>query len=180
VLAAAKQRPVDDTIADINAPLDDVQSFRTFPGGMPPGFTPLEAGIRALRGAQRMIGMAARTAIEGPLPEFAGRTPLAASDLLQRVRLGPGRPGSYVFTVRVPVDTPSPPAGTALQAPSAEPLGRQVARQLHGAITAANAAAARATLDDLTAFDDTVTAGVSAIDGEPLGDDTDGDLLAGG
>ncbi len=162
MLAAAEQRPADDIVVDINAPLDDVQSFRTFPDGMPPGCTPLEAGIRALHGVQRMIGIAARTAIEGPLADVAGRTPLAAGDLLQRVRLGPGRPGSYVFTVRVPVDTPSPPADTALQAPSAEPLGRQVARQLHEAITAANAAAAQAALDDLTAFDDTVTAGVSA------------------
>ena len=34
--------------------------------------------------------------------------------------------------------------------------------ELHEAITAANAAAAQATLDDLTAFDSTVTAGVSA------------------
>lgn len=162
VLAVAEGRPADDIIMDINAPLDDVQSFRTFPDGMPAGFTSLEAGIRGLLSVQRMIGIAARTAIDGPLPEFAGRIPPGASDLLQRVRLGPGRPGSYVLTVRVPVDSPSPPAGTAQQAQPEEPLGRQVARQLHETITAANAAAVQATLDNLTAFDDTVTAGVSA------------------
>lgn len=162
VLAAAEQRPADDIIVDINAPLDDIQSFRTFPEGMPPGFTPLEVGIRALQGVQSMIGIAARTVVEGPLPEFAGGTPPTASNLLQRVRLGPGRPGSYVFTVRVPVDAPSRSTDTTPQAQPDEPLGRQVARQFHEAITAASAATTRATLDDLTAFDETATAGVSA------------------
>ena len=162
VLAAAERRPADDIIVDINAPLDDIQSFRTFPDGMPPGFTSLEAGIRDLRSVQRMIGIAARTAIDGPLPGFAGRTPSAASGLLQRVRLAPGHPGSYVLTVRVPVDPPSPPADSGELVQSAEPLGRQVGRQLHEAITAANTATTQATLDDLTAFDDALTAGVSA------------------
>jgi hypothetical protein len=162
VLADAEQRPVDDIIVDINAPLDDIQSFRTFPEGMPPGFTPLEVGIRALQGVQSMIAIAARTVVEGPLPEFAGGTPPTAAELLRRVRLGPSRPGSYVFTVRVPVDAPPRPLDTAPRAQPEEPLGRQVARQFHEAVTAASAASAQATLKDLTAFDDTVTAGVSA------------------
>jgi hypothetical protein len=161
VLAAAEQRSADDIIVDINAPLDDIQSFRTFPEGMPPGFTSMEAGIRALQGVQSMIGIAARTVIEGPLPEFTGGIPPAASDLLQRVRLGSGRPGSYVFTVRVPVDPPTRPVDTEPPSQLGEPLGRQVARQFYEAISAANTAATRATVDDLTAFDDTVTAGVS-------------------
>ncbi len=162
VLAAVEQRPADEIIGDINAPLDDIQSFRTFPEDMPPGFTSLEVGVRALRGVQNMIGIAVRTVIEGPVLEFAGRTPPIASDLLQRVRLGPGRPGSYVFTVRVPVDAPARPADIEPRPRPDEPLGRQVARQLFEAITAVNAATAGATLDDLTAFDDTITAGVSA------------------
>jgi len=161
VLAAAEQRPADDIIVDINAPLDDIQSFRTFPEGTPPGFTTLEAGIRALQGVQSMIGVAARTVVEGPLPELASGTPPTAADLLQRVRLGPGRPGSYVFTVRVPVDVPSRPSDTAPLTQLEEPLGRQVARQFHEAMTAVSTASAHATLEDLTAFDDTVTAGVS-------------------
>ena len=162
VLAAAEQRPAEDIIVDINAPLDDIQSFRTYPEGMPPGFTALGVGIRALKGVQNMIGIAARTVVEGPLPEFAGEAPPTATDLLQRVRLGPGRAGSYVFTVRIPVDVPSPPAHAASGARPEEPLGRQVARQFHEAMTAVSAASAQATFEDLTAFDDTVTAGVSA------------------
>jgi hypothetical protein len=162
VLADAEQRPVDDIIADISAPLDDIQSFRTFPEGMLPGFTALEAGIRALRSVQSMIRIAARTAVEGPLPEFTGRVPPPAKDLMQRVRLGPGRPGSYVFTVRVPVDASARPGAAAPPAQPGEPLGRQTARQFYEAITAASAATAAVTRGDLAAFDDTVTAGVSA------------------
>ncbi|MGD0605943.1 MAG: hypothetical protein ABSA53_20425 [Streptosporangiaceae bacterium] len=162
VLAVAEQRSADDILVDIYAPLDDIQSFRTFPEGMPPGFTSLKGGIRALHCVQSMIGIAARTVVEGPLPKFAGGVPTTASDLMQRVRLGPGHPGSYVFTVRVPVDAPSQHADPGSRAQPDEPLGRQVARQFYEAITAANAATAHATLGDLAAFDNTLTAGVSA------------------
>jgi hypothetical protein len=153
VLTTVEQRPADDIAVDIGAPLEDVQSFRTFPEGMPSGFTPLDVGVSALTGVQTMIGVAARTVTEGPRPEFRNRTPADVNGLLHRVRLGPGRPGSYVFTVRVPVDVPDG---------QDEPLGRQAARQLHEAVTAVRVATERAERDGLTAFDDTVTAGVSA------------------
>jgi len=161
VLTVVEQRPADDIIVDINAPLDDIQSFRTFPEGTPQGFTSLAMGIRTLHGVQSMIGTAARTVFDGPLPEFPPGTSSTVSDLLQRVQLGPSRPGSYVFTVRMPVDTLSRSASDEPQAQQDEPIGRQVARQLHEAITVTRDATTRATRDDLTAFDDAVTAGVS-------------------
>ena len=129
VLTVVEERPADDIIVDINAPLDDIQSFRTFPEGMPQGFTSLATGIRALRGVQSMIGTAARTVFEGPLPEFPAGTPSTVSDLLQRVQLGPGRPGSYVFTVRMPVDTPSQSPSEEPHAQQDEPIGRRVSRR---------------------------------------------------
>jgi hypothetical protein len=153
VLTTVEQRPADDIVVDISAPMDDVQSFRSFPEGMPSGFTSLNAGIDALRAVKNMIGVAARTAVEGPLPEFSRGRSTAASRLLRRVRLSPGRPGSYTFNVRVPVDAPDG---------KDEPLGRQTARQLHEAVTAIRTATERAERNDLTAFDDAVTAGVSA------------------
>lgn len=153
VLTTVEQRPADDIAVDISAPLDDVQSFRSFPADMPSGFTPLNTGIDILQAVRNMIGIAVRTVIEGPLPEFSRGKPTAASSLLRRVRLGPGRPGSYTFTVRVPVGTPDR---------DEESLGRQAARQLHEAITAIRAATERVDRDGLTAFDDVVTAGVSA------------------
>jgi hypothetical protein len=153
VLTTVEQRPGDDIVMDISAPLDDVQSFRTFPEGMPSGFTSLNAAIDALQTVKNMIGLSARTVVEGPLPELPHGRSATASGLLRRVRLGPGRPGSYTFTVRVPVDAPNG---------EGEPLGRQVARQLHDAVTAIRVATERAERDGLTAFDDAVTAGVSA------------------
>jgi hypothetical protein len=165
VLATAERRPVGEVVVDINAPLDDIQSFRTASEGMPPGYTSLEAGIRGLRAVRSLLSVAARTVIEGPQPEFGGRIPPAASELLHRVRLGLGRPGSYIFTVRVPVGLAAPPADALDDAPHTqpeEPLGRQVARQVHEAVTAASAATARATREDPSAFDEALTAGVSA------------------
>jgi hypothetical protein len=156
VLAAAEHRPVDDIAVDIGAPADDVQSFRTFPDGMPAGFIPLKSGIDVLRSVQALLGGAARTVLEGPLPQFSGKAPPSVSDLLRRVRLGPAQPGSYVVTVRVPANGPDDPGGPA------EPLGRQAARQLHEAVTAVRAATDLAGDDGVTAFDDAVTAGVSA------------------
>jgi hypothetical protein len=153
VLTAAEERAADDILVDISAPLDDVQSFRTFPAGMPSGFTSLDAGIDALQAVQDMIGVAARTVVEGPLPEFSGGRPPAASRLLSRVRLGPGRPGSYIFTVRVPAEDSDA---------ADEPLGRQAGRQLHEALTAVRGALGHAEADGLAAFNDAVTAGVSS------------------
>jgi hypothetical protein len=161
VLTAVERRPAGDIAMDIGAPLEDVQSFRTFPAGMPSGYTSLDAGISALRGVHSLIAVAARTAAEGPRPEFSGRTPADVSGLLRRVRLGPGRPGSYIFTVRIPVEVPDDDAPEE-NGGRAEPLGRQTARQLHEAVIAVRDAAARAETDGLAAFDDTVTAGVSA------------------
>lgn len=162
VLTAAEQRPADDILVDISAPLDDVQSFRTFPEGMPSGFTSLDTGIDVLRAVKNMIGVAARTVVEGPLPEFSAGRPAAASGLLRRVRLGPGRPGSYIFTVRVPVDAADTEDAADTPDGQGEPLGRQAGRQLHEAVTAVRAAVERAERDGLAAFDDMVTAGVSA------------------
>jgi hypothetical protein len=66
VLTTVEQRPADDIVVDISAPLDDVQSYRTFPEDMPSGFTSLDAGIEALQAVKDMIGLAARTVVEGP------------------------------------------------------------------------------------------------------------------
>lgn len=64
--------------------------------------------------------------------------------MLSQVQLGPTRPGSYVLTVRIPV---------------AQSLVRRVGQQLYDAVAAAGEAAATG---NRAAFDDMVTAGVSA------------------
>jgi hypothetical protein len=82
------------------------------------------------------------------------------TDLLDRVQLGPTRPGSYVLTVRVPVDEPDQIGEPIV------PFGRQVALQIHDAVTAIAPAAESG---ELAAFDSTVMAGVSAELCEALG-----------
>ncbi len=153
VLAEVEQRPAADIARDIGSPLVDTQSYRTFPDGPPRGMTTLPAGLQALQGVRDMFGAAARTVLEGPHFAFTGQRPRSVTGLLDRVQLGPTRPGSYVLTVRVPVD------GSDRIGEPVLPFGRQVSFQIHDAVTAVVAAMDSV---ELEAFDGTVTAGVSA------------------
>ena len=157
VLSRAERRPPAEIAADINAPLADVQTFRTIPDDVPSGYTSLPAGLRALQGIRDLVGLAARTVFEGPRAVYAGGTPRPVGELLRRVQLGPARSGSYVFTVRVPVDrfdadgvSPQPPPG------------RQVTRLMYEAVSAVQAATGPDTDGDPRVFDALVPAGVSA------------------
>lgn len=159
VLARVERRPTDEIAGEIAAPFADTLLYRTFPDDLPSGFTSLTAGLRGLHGVRDMVSAAARTVMEGPLPAFAKGTPPEVGELLRHVQLGPSRPGSYILTVRVPLNGPSANA----PAEASTPLGRRVARQLYDAITAVRSATERATADDdLAPFDETVRAGVSA------------------
>ena len=155
VLTTVERRPRDEIAGDISAPFADTLSCRTFPDDQPAGFTSLPAGLRGLHGVRDLVCAAARTVVEGPLSAFPGGTPPEVGELLHRVQLGPARPGSYVLTVRVPLD--ERPDGTPA------PLGRRVSRQLYAAVAAARSASVRAADDhELVAFDDAVDEGVSA------------------
>jgi hypothetical protein len=148
VLTAVERRPAEEISGDIDAPFADLQLYRTFPDDLPSGFTSLSAGLRGLHGVREIVRAAARTVVEGPLPMFPRGAPRVVDELLQDVQLGPGRPGSYVFTVRVPLDR--------------SPVSRAVTRQVYEAVTAVRSATSRSTERDLTPFDEMVTAGVSA------------------
>lgn len=143
-LTEAEQRPMDQIAQDIAAPLADIQSYRTFPVGLPSGCTTVTAGLRALQGVHDLIDAAARVVLAGPHFNFPGSVPAEVVELLGETRLGPGLPGSYVLSVRVPAD---------------QELGRRTGQQLYDAVVAIGEAV-EAGDDD--AFDDTVTAGVSA------------------
>jgi hypothetical protein len=148
VLTDVERRPADEIAGDIDAPLSDLQSYRTFPDGLPTGFTSLSAGLRGLHGVREIVRAAARTVVEGPLPVYPRGAPRPVDQLLQDVQLGPSRPGSYVFTVRVPLDR--------------SPLSRPMTRQVYQAIAAVRAATGQATERELAPFEQVVTAGVSA------------------
>ncbi|MPZ82950.1 MAG: hypothetical protein GEV28_22150 [Actinophytocola sp.] len=146
VLATVEQRSPDEIARDISSPLADQHWYRTFPAGVQSGFTTLKAGLHAVHSMLTVVRSATRAVIDGPHFAFAGKESATVTSLVDRVQLGQTRAGSYVFTARVPLDE--------------EPeLARRVSLQLHDAAVAARDAAAVA---DLSAFDDTVTAGVSA------------------
>lgn len=166
VLAKAEGRPPDEIAEDIASPMMDSQSVRTFPRDQPSGYVSLAAGVRALAGIRSLVAVAARAELEGRRFAYRGNHPPEVNTLLGVVQLGPTKPGSYIFTLRVPAE----PAGQQML-DTADSLPRLSTLRLFHAVTAAH----RATADvgargDLAAFDDTVAAGVSANLCEALSD----------
>jgi hypothetical protein len=146
LLANLEQRPAEEIVRDIDSPLADQHWYRTFATGVPHDFTTLRAGLNALRGIVAVFGSAARAVVDGPHFAFSGEAPEVVGALVDRVELAPTRAGSYVFPVRVPLGDD---AG----------LVRKVSTQLLDATVAVRDAAATG---ELSAFDGTVSAGVSA------------------
>jgi hypothetical protein len=158
VLAQVEQRSPDEIARDISTPFDDTQLYRAVPEGLPDGYIPLDAGVRSLRGIRNMVAAAAEVVIgaASPLP---GNPLPTVTEVLRQIRLGPTRAGSYVFTLRLPArDDGLAVDGTPSQHPL---LGRQIARQLHQAITSVHGAAVTATATDLTSFESAASAGVT-------------------
>ena len=123
VLAGVEQRPRDEIVQDIRMPWTDTQWFRVFPEGLPSGFTTLRSGIQLLTGVEGALRAVARSVVEGPRLAFRGDAPASVEELLARVQIGSGLPGSYVLPVRVPLDGPE------------DSLGRQVTLKLHAAVS---------------------------------------------
>ncbi|MFI1413690.1 hypothetical protein ACH4Y0_27765 [Streptomyces sp. NPDC020707] len=152
-LCALEDRPAGDIALEIARPQLDKQSFRTFPTGHDPGYTSLLLGTQTVLGVRNVLTAAARTVVQGPHFAFTGRQPGVVGDLLRAAELGPSRAGSYVVEIRVAADATA-------RTPSGEQVtGRAVLVQMFEAVSAAQAAVAA---DAPAAFDETVTAGVSA------------------
>ena len=158
VLTEAEERPVRDIVTDIATPLVDIQSYQI---PVHDGFFSLPAGLHTLQGARTLITVAAKTVVHGPLSVIQQGTPAPVTELLRRIELGDGNPGTGTFSVRIPLTTPNGTSvsGTLGGATDGPPLGRRVGYQLRASIIAAQTAAIQS---DPTAFDDAVPAGVSA------------------
>jgi hypothetical protein len=152
-LSAAEDRPADDIALEISRPQLDKQYFRTFPAGHDSGYTSLLSGVQTVQSVRNILGTAARTVVQGPHFAFAGRPPAAVGDVLRAAELGPSRAGSYVVEVRLAADmTARALTGEAIG-------GRAVLLQMLEAVSAAQTAVLT---DAPAAFDEAVTAGVSA------------------
>lgn len=160
VLTAIEGRTVDEIAEEIRSPLADIQTIHTHPAALPSGYVDLVTGRKAVNAVRDLYAAAARTAVEGPRLRFRGQPPARVEDFLRQVQLGPGRAGSYGFTLRVPVE---PPPQEQLW-DDGPPLARQAVSRLHRAVAAARNAAAMVATDPLgySAFDEVVDDGVSS------------------
>ena len=158
VLTDAEERPASEIVTDIVTPLVDIQLYQI---PVQEGFFSLPAGLHTLQGARTLITVAARAVVQGPLSVIQHGTPAPVTELLRRIELGDGNPGTGTFSVRIPLTTPNGAtvSGTPGEATDGPPLGRQVGYQLRASIIAAHTAAIQS---DPVAFDDAVPAGVSA------------------
>lgn len=152
-LSAVEDRPMDDIALEISRPQLDRQFFRTFPAGHDSGYISLFSGLQAVQSIRNILGTAVRTVLQGPHFAFMGRAPGAVGDVLRAAELGPSRAGSYVVEVRLASDM-------TVRAPGGQEVdGRAVLTQMLEAVSTARSAVVA---DTPAAFDDTVTAGVSA------------------
>ena len=151
--------------------MTDAPFVRTHPADLPPGEIGLAEALRALTGVRAMLVSAGRTELQGARAMYTGNHPIDVNRLLDEVRLGPTKPGSFQFTFRVNI---APPAQQALLPDSgrnADPLARRTLERLFRSVSAAwEAVAAVQQGRDYSVFDEVIEAGVSANLCRGLGD----------
>ena len=159
VLMKVENRPMEEIADDIASPTTDTQTFRTFPGGLPSGYISLTGGLRALNGVRNVVDAAGRAETEGTHAVFTGTHHGSVRDMLNDIRLGPTRAGSYVLTLRVPVE--ESPQADLLN--TAAPLTRRTVVRLFEAVNAARTAFSSVRDGGgYSGFDEAVADGVSA------------------
>ena len=146
LVAAAEARTLDEVHRDVAHALADTTTCRI--GTDDAGLIKLLDGLETVTGLRDLIRAAARTVLEGPHLRFTGRQPAAVDELLERIELARPPDGGVAYTLLIPASAEQ----NGLR-------GRDVAVQLHDAAAAAEVAAHDG---DVAAFDDAVTAGVSA------------------
>ena len=145
-VAAAETRTAAEIHRDIVNPLADSTTCRNGRDGATS--IRLLDDLEAVAGLRDLIAMAARVVVEGPHLRFKGRPPAVIDALLGRIDLAQPQNGRVNYTLLIPA-----------QATDDGIRGRDVVVQLHDAASAVEEAVREG---DVTAFDNTVTAGVSA------------------
>jgi hypothetical protein len=159
VLEKVEGRPALEIAEDVASPMVDTQSIRTFPQDEPTGYVSLAAGVRALEGIRSLFALAGRVEVEGGRFAYHGNHPRPVGELLEVVQLGPTKPGSYIFTTRLPLE----PAGEQVTLDGGSSLPRRSSLRLFHAVSAAREAIAATVRDgQFSAFEDASAVGVSA------------------
>jgi hypothetical protein len=161
-LAALEDRPEEEIRLDIAEPMVDTIDIRTQPDA-PSGTIPLLSGVRAVDSICELLDTSARTVEEGTQLIFMGRRSSSVQDFLGSVRLGTSKPGSYIFTARIPLVARAVQA-SLFDEEETDPFGRQVLGTLERALRAAHTACTQV-IRGTASFDvieDYVEQGVSA------------------
>ncbi|WP_210586809.1 hypothetical protein [Streptomyces sp. GESEQ-35] len=166
-LSATEGRPPSVVHQDLTLTGLDVQYIRTMPR-TPSGTIPVQDGVLAVTSARDLLMAAAcDTVAEEHRLVQPRRKPQRAKDFVESARFGPSAPGSYIFTVQVPLPEATSEGSLFEDVPeldvAPEPFGRQVSRRMYEAVTAARTAADRAAVaDDSAPFSEGVEQGISA------------------
>lgn len=166
-LSATEGRPPSAVHQDLTLTGLDVQYIRTMPR-TPSGTIPVQDGVLAVTSARDLLMAAAcDTVAEEHRLVQPRRKPQRAKDFVESARFGPSAPGSYIFTVQVPLPEATSEGSLFEDVPdldvAPEPFARQVSRRMFEAVTAARTAAERAAVaDDSAPFAEGVEHGISA------------------
>jgi hypothetical protein len=166
-LAAVESRPPSAVHQDLTLTGLDVLRIRTMPH-TPSGTIPVHDGVLAVTSARDLLLAAAcDTVADEHRVVLPGRKPQRAKDFVSSARFGPSSPGSYVFTVHVPLPDATSDGSLFEDTPeldvAPEPFARQVSRRLYESVTVAHTAAVRAeAADDSAPFAIGLEHGVSA------------------
>ncbi|EST38692.1 hypothetical protein N566_05925 [Streptomycetaceae bacterium MP113-05] len=166
-LAEIEGRPPAAVHRDLTLAGLDVQHIRTKPR-TPSGSIPVEDGVLAVTSARDLLMAAACDTVAGETRLVQPRRkPQRAKDFVGSARFGPTEPGSYVFTVQVPLPQASSDGSLFEETPeldmAPEPFERKVSRRLYEAVSEAREVAGRvAATDDSTVLNRSAAHGVSA------------------
>ncbi|WP_329222299.1 hypothetical protein OG352_34325 [Streptomyces sp. NBC_01485] len=166
-LGQVEGRTVVSVHADMVLTDVDTQEIRTQPN-TPSGTIPLLEGAAAVtRVKDLLLSAATAEVLDEPRLVLPRNKPRRAKEFLNQALLGTAKPGSYIFSVQIPVEAhPGSPSNTVVPRRTATaelPFGRRVSQRLYEAVHAARKAAMLSTESgDLAVFAEQARLGVSA------------------
>jgi len=161
IFASATDRDEFATYRDLVGADRDVIRVRA-QGGDDDGSLPLDVGVEIVAQSRNML-LAAACAARTPQAFYRAGANKEANDYMGRVRLGQTEHGSFVVTLLAPVPPQlQPQLDPSWASLDDEPMERAVTRRLMTALKASRNAAEMALSGDATAFDKSVSSGVSA------------------
>ena len=125
------------------------------------GSLTINNGVDLVDGARDML-LAAACSLGESRPLYRAGANVEATGFLDQVRLGQTEQGSFVVTLLTPVVSPPVPALFSDPEDRDAPIERRITRRLTEALGVTRRATEKAASGDGSAFDDAVTAGVSA------------------